>query len=306
MINRSFYLFVTLVVTLSVSELFASVDFFNPNTSKAKVLRADPEQALVRTVLVRNTGGSKEFKDEFFWDVGIGGDVPLFSIFTLKDKQRRNILSTNVRGFFKSRFNCFSGSFDLWNTDYYGGLSTVYDPGNKHLGEFELYFYHESSHLGDELMLNRYQQFAEEHPGATIDLINTFKSRNNYSREVVRLLHFKELHKDLNLAYGVHYIPRRVPSKPEGNFILQADLSYTKELLGRDFFLNTDLKVKEEHDWGADINIQLGIKLGNHEKGWLSPYSQMLVLEYYDGYSYLGQFFYKKDRYLSFGIIAWL
>lgn len=304
--NSSFFSLYILFMFIILSNLSASVDFFNPNTSKAKVLRADPEQALVRTVLVRNTGGSSEFKDEFFWDVGIGGDVPLFSIFTVENKQRRNIISTNVRGFFKSRFNCFSGSFDLWNTDYYGGISTVYDPGSKKLGEFELYFYHESSHLGDELMLNRYRQFAEEHSGASIDIINTFKSRNNYSREVLRLLHFKELAKGMNLAYGLHYIPRRNPSEPDGKFILQADLSYTKDILGRDFFVNTDIKVKEEHDWGADLNIQLGMKLGNHEKGLLSPYTQMLVLEYYDGYSYLGQFFYKKDRYVSFGIIAWL
>lgn len=255
-------------------------EFFNAN--KGRVLAADPGQPLIRSMFTRSTG--RYFKQRNFWDIGVGGDVPLFTASAGPEQ----VAGVNVRGDFRSRFSVNSKSFDLLNADYTGGLDLVLRKPFSLPGDLEVYLFHKSSHLGDDALAN-----TAAYPYRAV----------NYSREAVRLLYYGTLPGALSHAYGAHYILRKDPAAPRGRLVLQYNLAVPLRLLGGRFFINSDLQCNEEHAWNTDVNLQFGIKLGDETKQLFLP---KLVLEFYDGYSRQGQFYDKRERHLSLGIIAHL
>lgn len=247
------------------------------SAKKGKTLTSDPGQPQIRSMFTQSLGG--HFRHKKFWDVGIGGEVPLL----MASKGTEERASVNVRGDFRSRFVIGLRSSDMLNADYTGGLDLVLRKPFSRPGDLEVFLYHKSSHLGDE---------------AITDAAAYQYSRINYSREVVRVLYHRTLARSINQAYGAHYILRKDPETPRGSLILQYNI--TAPLGGR-FFASSDLQCSEEHSWNTDVNLQVGLKLGKEEK---QVFLQKLVLEYYTGYSRQGQFYDKREQYISLGIIA--
>jgi hypothetical protein len=283
--------FLFIILFLSQFQLAFSgleIEFFSPYTPKPMILKADPEQAQVRLIFLRSLGGyssSKDFSSPYFWDAGLGGDGPFFNI----TDNKKDFISANVRGFFKTRFNFLSKSFDMINSDFYGGLSLLFKMSRDLLNDFEIYFYHQSSHLGDDFM------------------VKNIKPYINYSREVLRLLHYFSIYDICNVAYGSYYVVRKDPLYPAGRFILQANINLNAYFNNYNIFYNTDIKSKQENNWSPNLNFQLGIQFPkiSYENALLA-FIQSIVIEYYNGYSYMGQFSDKKEQYLSIGIIATL
>ncbi|HBA60707.1 MAG TPA: hypothetical protein DCZ92_07785 [Elusimicrobia bacterium] len=252
-------------------------EFFNAEQSA--VLAADPGQPVVRSLYTRSAG--KYFRQMSFWDVGIGGELPLVRA----TRGAEQVAGVNVRGDLRSRFVISSHSFDLLNADYIGALNLRLKKPFGLPGSAEFCLSHTSSHLGDEVSLAtaayNYRQI-------------------NYSREVLRALYFGSLSGSVTHAYGAQYILRKDPATPRGRLALQYDISAP---LGKRFLFDSDLLFNEEHDWAPDFTVQLGLKLGR-EAGQV--FSQRLTLEFYDGYSRQGQFFDKRERHISIGITAHL
>lgn len=252
-------------------------EFFNAR--KGKVLVSDSVQPL-RSMFTHSLG--KHFKRMNFWDIGLGGDVPLFMV----SHGPEELASVNARGDFRSRFAFNSRSFDLVNTDYTGGINMVTTKPFALPGDLEVYLSHRSSHLGDEVIL---------------DTAAYHYSHINYSREVLRVLYYGTLSESVSHAYGAHYILRKDPETPRGRLALQYNIMVPFRFIGGRFFAGSDLQCNEEHSWNTDVKFQFGLKLGRETN---QIYLQKLTLEYYDGYSRLGQFHDKRERYISLGIIA--
>jgi len=249
---------------------------------KCKVLTSDPAQPLIRSLFTRSAGGY--FKPRNFWDVGLGGELPLLSA----SGGAGQVAGLNVRGDFRSRLMMKSRTVDLLNADYTGGLNLVGKRPFGLAGDLEVYIYHQSSHLGDD---------------AVFGSDGFFYRRMNYSREVLRVLYYGALPGSASHAYGAHYILRKDPAAPRGRLVLHYNITVP---LGRPegrFFISSDLQSNEEHSWNADANLQFGMKLGDRSK---QVFLQKLVLEFYYGYSRQGQFYDKRERHLSLGIIAHL
>ncbi len=286
--HKKSYFSILISQVLTVFGLFVAtasqaqrLSFFDQETQQAPVLLADPEQAAIRSTFHYHFQGMSNEKG--FWDLGFGGEVPFLLV---KNKAGDQSLAIGVRGNVQSRFELFSASFKLYDADYYGGVS-VYKRLPK-LGALELFVYHKSSHLGDELY---------EEQGSKI----------NFSREVLRLLWHGKLNEHWKLAVGPHFILRKDPVQPKGFLVGQVDLSYRKPMGKRVLFAGMDLKVREELIESPDLNIQVGYELTKSEND--TPFMgvrQALVLEYFQGHSRMGQFFTSKERYLSVGILAWL
>ncbi|PIU18721.1 MAG: hypothetical protein COT18_09935 [Elusimicrobia bacterium CG08_land_8_20_14_0_20_59_10] len=250
-------------------------EFFN--AGKGKVLTADPGQPLIRSLFTHGTGGY--FSGQDFWDIGLGGDLPLLTARRGADEAA----GLNVRGDFRSRFSVGSNSFNLLNTDYTGGLDLTIRKAFNLPGDLAAGLSHTSSHLGDEVLT---------------DTAAYTYGRINYSREVLRVLYHPPLSGAFAQAWGAHYILRKDPGTPRGRLALQYNIAVP---LGARFSANSDLQFNEEHAWTADFTLQLAVKLGG-EAGQV--FTQKLALEYYDGYSRQGQFHDRRERHVSIGIIA--
>jgi hypothetical protein len=234
---------------------------------KPPITAGDQAQPLVRSMFISSLDGG--FKDKNFWDIGLGGDIPVSP-------------SSNLRGYFRSRFITNSKSFDLLNTDYYGGVNTFLTGKT---GTWELYLYHLSSHMGDEVLL---------------DTATYSYARNNYSREVVKLSYYTVLFNNISMAYSFHYILRKDPVF-DGNKAVQCDIEIPASLWNKNVTFSIDLTANEEHNWNTDICLQMRLNLKHGEK---NKYRQQLTIEYYDGYSKMGQLYYMKEKYVSIGVIA--
>ncbi len=253
-------------------------EFFN--AEKPKVLTADLNQPIIRSMFTRSLNGY--FKHKCFWDIGMGGALPLLSITNDSEK----LVSVNVLGDIKSRFIVGAHSFDLLNSDYTGGLNLLMKKAFSLPGDTEVSLIHTSSHLGDEV---------------TIDSATYRYSRINYSREIIKALYHQSLPRNATHTFGAHYIIRKDPEIPHGRLALQYDISVPFKFMGGSLFANSDIQCNQEHNWNADVSLQISLRLGR-ETGQI--FSQKLTLEFYDGYSRQGQFYDKRERYISLGIIA--
>lgn len=179
-----------------------------------------------------------------------------------------------------SVFDLDSDSFDLLNSDFMAGLAGTWRRGDLAvLGRV----FHQSSHLGDELLLR--------------DRID----RVNLSFEAVDLLVSYDVTSALRVYGGGGLLVHTDPSDLEP-WSWQAGL----ELRGPDTWwgevlrpvAGVDLQAREETDWDLDLSARAGFQL---ESPRLRSTRLQLLLEYYDGHSPNGQFFEREIRYLGLG-----
>ena len=179
-----------------------------------------------------------------------------------------------------SLFNMDSSSDDLINTDYLVGFPLTYRHGSYSV-RFRLY--HQSSHLGDELLLG---DQAPERVNLSVDVVDALLSYEwrkwrGYGGVTYILRHDPSDLKQLGAQLGVEY---RTPIKA----------LWANQLLG-----GLDIKSYEEVDWDSSISLKLGLAYGRQSQGGSGI---RLMLEAYDGPSPFGQFFNHDLTYYGLGM----
>jgi len=230
-------------------------------------LLADPREAQVRVGFIYDKHEDK------FLDLGFGGDVGLLRDST--DDGR--LFSLTVRGLMTARFQFFSESFDMYNTDFIGGPAAGF---RYKATAFELFLYHQSSHLGDDKIANGERE--------AID----------YSREAVRFLASHEF-PGLRIYGGPTFNFRGEPDDLDKAFIMQGGAERPFRLLGREMYAAVDVQLREENDWDANLSAQIGMQLGNPAK---VHHRQRVFIEYFTGHSNMGQYYDEHERYVMLGL----
>ena len=231
-----------------------------------KPLLADPREAQVRLGL-----GYADPKLKFF-EAGIGGDLVIAKKRWAPDKE----LSVSLRGLIIGRLDTCGSSFPLLNTDFFGGVATGYRRGND---SWEAYLYHESSHLGDEILQDNRRE------------------RIDYSREALRLLWSHDFGK-LRVYGGPSVNMRAYPSDIRGKATLQLGAEYRWVAWNTPMYVACDLQSRQENDWAVNTTAQFGIELGDPAKVKNRP---RVFIELFNGHSNMGQYFDEHEKYIMLG-----
>ena len=231
-----------------------------------KPLLADPREAQVRVGWMYDSHSDK------FLEAGIGGDLVLAKQWFGPEEE----LSFSLRGLIVGRLNTCEDNFPLLNTDFFGGVAAAYRKGDD---AFELYIFHESSHLGDE----------------TLD--SGERDRIDFSRESVRLLWSHDFD-ELRIYAGPTVNVRSSPSDIRGKVTIQAGAEYRWQLWDVPMFAAVDAQTRQEHDWEMNVATQLGVELGDPDSGRNLP---RLFVEFFTGHSNMGQYWNERDTYIMLG-----
>ncbi len=189
-----------------------------------------------------------------------------------------------------SQFNLDSSSSDLLNTDFVFGIPLTVRQG---LWSARVRLYHQSSHLGDELVLgnpgfNRVNLSFEE-----VEAIGSLDAPGGWGRVYAGggyLIHrTPDLHRN-RVQWGAEF---RGPSWHSVLFQRWLDRPFiATPVFGADF------KVFEQLGWVVNTNLLGGIE-------WVRPDIQRrfrLLLNYYRGFNQYGQFFSQKIESVGVGL----
>jgi hypothetical protein len=181
-----------------------------------------------------------------------------------------------------TQFDLDSSSADLLNADYVVGLPVTW-----RIRSFSarLRPYHQSSHLGDELLLR---------PGSTIQ-------RENLSFEAVELILSQDLGALRVYAGGEHLFNRHPSTLDELLAHAGAELRLGP-LRGARLVAAVDVKSSEQQDWKPGVSAKLGAELAWWRHDDHPPRLSSVVAEYYEGPSPYGQFFLESTRYFGAGV----
>jgi hypothetical protein len=191
-----------------------------------------------------------------FWEVGIQAGV--FAVFDLEAESK-----------------------DLVNADYFVGVPLAY-----RYDVFTALFrlYHQSSHIGDEFLLQ-----------------NRVTNRVNLSYEAVDLKLSYELLGMLRVYAGAGYLFDQEPAelKPwSAQWGVEFRSPWPDEVAGWRPIAAVDVQQREENAWHTDVSARAGIQID----GVLATRHFQLMLEYFRGHSPNGQFY--RDRVDYFGLGA--
>lgn len=190
----------------------------------------------------------------------------------------------NIDGAVFAQFDMDSESRDLLNADYVIGVSAVHQRGRN---DFRLRFYHQSTHLGDELLLNN------------PDLVD---QRVNFSYESLQLIGSHSW-TSWRLYGGGEVLLNRNPSDFERG-LLQVGVEYRGKRgrhAGARPIGGLDIRSLEHHDWEPSVSAKIGVEF-SAEDGKTRRRLRIL-LEAYDGFVPFGQFY--DVELTSFGIGAY-
>lgn len=206
--------------------------------------------------------------------VGFGESFGLYRFFGNREGDG---LQLSVEGALLAQFNMNSASYDLLNADYIIGFPLTYRYGDNSL-RFRIY--HQSSHLGDELLLSA------NHP-----------TRVNLSYESIELIYSREW-RGWRVYGGGEYLVHKEPSdlKPA---IAHWGIEYrgSKPIVwnGRPI-AGVDMKSMEENDWSVDTSVRVGLEFGHPNPG---QRRLRLMAEWYNGFDPHGQFYNNKVEYFG-------
>jgi hypothetical protein len=181
-----------------------------------------------------------------------------------------------IQGGVFALFNLDAPSSDLINADYWIGLPISYRKGP---WSYLMRVYHQSSHLGDELILGN--------PGI---------NRVNLSYEDMEFLVSYEWER-WRLYGGGGYLLSSEPDLAPKH--LQGGAEYIKtRAAGRlSLIAAVDVQASEELDWRRSRSYQAGFELRGG-----SPRRVRLMLEHFRGHSPNGQFYREPLRYTGLGL----
>ena len=211
-------------------------------------------------------------------EVGYGADFPVYGAVDAVG----NGWNIGISGGLFGLFNLEADSFDLINADYTVGIPFTWRQGAL---SGRLRLYHQSSHLGDEFLLNA----APERINLSFESLEAlvaydFTPFRVYGGGEV-LLHREPADLDRLMAHaGVEYFGANPARLLPG-------------LRGRPF-VGLDLKAFSEHDWSIDSSLKLGMQFDAPH----SDHYRRLLVEGYRGYSPHGQFYSDRIEYLGLGV----
>jgi hypothetical protein len=244
-------------------------------------LIADPKATTSFVSYLR--GDAKDFAS----DVASVGIADSFGMFRASGSAPGDGVQLSLAGGVFAQFDLGSASYDLINADYVIGL-----PLTIRSGEFSarLRVYHQSSHLGDELLLRA------NHP-----------NRENLSFEAAEALLSEDLGPLRVYGGGEYYIAREPHDLPQemahGGAELRPPGSLRFGSLGTARLIaGADVKmVKPDSMWRYGISARAGLEIGRAREGPEPSRRWSVLYEFYDGPSPYGQFFQSDVRLMGVG-----
>ncbi|MDD5759542.1 MAG: DUF1207 domain-containing protein [Desulfobulbaceae bacterium] len=209
--------------------------------------------------------------------VGFGETFGLYRFFGTHEGDG---LQFSLVGALFAQFNMNTSSSDLLNADYTIGLPVTYRYGDNSL-RFRIY--HQSSHLGDELL----QSFNPP-------------ERVNLSYEAIELIYSREW-RGFRVYGGGEYLVHKEPLdlKPAiAHWGIEYRGSEPMIWNGRPIG-GVDVKSLEEHEWRNDTSVKAGFEFGHPNPGHRRL---RLLAEWYQGFDPRGQFYVNKVEYYGLGI----
>ncbi|HWP38096.1 MAG TPA: DUF1207 domain-containing protein [Gemmatimonadales bacterium] len=201
--------------------------------------------------------------------VGLGEDIGLF-------RARNGRWQVSLAPGVFSQFDLGTPSNDLINTDFVVGVPIAH---RWRRAAVRFRFYHQSSHLGDEFILN------------------TNPERVNLSFEAVDLLVSGELG-PVRVYGGGEYIVRHEPSELKPG-LLHGGLEYRGRGNPR-LVAGLDLKPTQERNWDVGFSGRVGIQLRPAGVGAFP--SMSVLLQGYTGPAPYGQFYQSAVRSVGVGV----
>jgi len=232
----------------------------------------------------------RETNDDGDGDVGSVGISDAFGLLRVGGSRAGNGFQISIAGSVFAQFDLDVSSYDLINSDYMIGI-----PITMRSGGFSARFrvYHQSSHLGDELLLR------ENNPDF---------QRENLSFESAEAL--ISLDRNAFRIYGGgEYLFRRDP-EDLGRSLLHGGvelrparrLARFGTVAGLRFVAAGDVKVSEQQDWKPAISVRTGLEFDRPRDTDPQGRRWGLLFEAYDGPSPYGQFFRRDVRHYGVGI----
>lgn len=211
-----------------------------------------------------------------YLDANIGGDV----VIAEKSWSPSTRLTFSARGLYTMRLDLCEQGKPVINSDYIGGAAVGYRRGRD---QFELFAFHQSSHLGDEIL--------EPESGPRR------RERITYSREAVRFLWARQLQEDLRFYLGPTFDLCGTPSDIGQALTLQAGAEWWFSLWNEDFFLAGDLQSRQANDFGLSFTGQTGWMLA----GRANRHRPRLFFEFFTGHSNMGQYWDERENTFMLG-----
>jgi hypothetical protein len=248
-------------------EAFPTGDLFRP-------LIADPKQPQFFVGL-----NDFSFADEHYIRASVGfGET--FGLYRFFGNTEANGLQLSVEGGIFAQFNMESESSDLLNADYTIGIPVTY---RNDANSLRFRIYHQSSHLGDELLLG-----------------TNPPERVNLSFEAVELIYSREWRAWRGYGGGEYLFHK------EPHDLLPLSAHWGLEYRGDEPLLwkgrpiaGVDMKSLEEHDWNIDTSVKAGLEFGHPNPG---QRRLRLLAEWYHGFDPHGQFYDNKVEYYGMGM----
>jgi hypothetical protein len=208
-----------------------------------------------------------------------GGFGEIFGINRYVDRSDGSAWQINFGGGIHAQFNLDMPSRALVNADYTIGFPVSYRKGPISM---RITLYHQSSHLGDEYLLQ------------------TKTNRMEFSYEALNVIGSREW-REWRVYGGGEYLLHKVPNELRP-WAAQGGVEYygTGPVLGRGRLVGgLDLKIDQEHDWAVNGSLKAGLQFDSSESN--GRYIRVLA-EGYKGYSPHGQFYVNRISYGGIGI----
>ena len=250
-----------IAIVLALAAPPAAAEWF-PKGEVFEPLIADPNET--RTFLSMLSVDS-ETVQSWFGDVGVGVN---FGLYRWAGKQPGDASQLGLFAAVNSLFDLEESSYPLVNTDYRVGFTYELQRG-KFSARSRLF--HQSSHLGDELILQ-----------------GNAPQRVNLSVEVVDLLLAWQWGGWRPYGGGMYIIHRDPDDLKQGGFQVGLDYTGTERVLfGGRLVGGIDYRSFEENDWRGGMSIKAGLEYGPPRP---DRRGIKVLLEYYDGAAPWGQF----------------
>jgi hypothetical protein len=226
---------------------------------------------------------------ELAQDVASVGIADQFGLLRVNGARPGDGVQVSLAGSVFAQFDLGRSSYDLLNADYIIGLPiTLRRDGFS----ARLRVYHQSSHLGDELLLRR-------------DPPEQFE-RENLSFESAELLLSQDVG-PLRVYGGGEYLVNREPEqlgRSVAHYGAELRPSATARIgtLARARLVGAvDLKTVAEQDGRTAVSARAGFEVGRPRDGGDRARRWSLLFEFYDGPSPYGQFYARDVRFTGLG-----
>ena len=247
-------------------------------------LLADPKGQRSFVSYLRETGDGGDM------DIGSVGISDMFGLVRIGGSNAGDGFQISVAGSVFAQFDLNTSSYDLINADYIVGFPITIRSG---AFSTRLRIYHQSSHIGDELLLR------ENNPDF---------ERENISFESAELILSLD-RGPVRVFGGGEYLLRRDPKDLERSLLHGGiELRPAQRLLrfgsvaGVRFVAAGDVKASEQQDWKPAISVRTGFEFDRPRDSDPPGRRWGLLFEAYDGPSPYGQFFRRDVRYYGAGI----